>query len=81
MEHEGGDPDLVEVTYEVEYSLASSKWCTSHGTEGSAEHTSEVWHYDFLQGEEYIFGHHEFVVSGLTIKAEYCPVPRPSPKA
>lgn len=75
VEHEGGDPDRVEVNYEVEYSLASSKWCKSRGSEGSAEHTSELWHYDFFQGEEYIFGHHEFVVSGLTNKSEYCARP------
>lgn len=75
VEHEGGDPDLVELGYDVEYSLASSKWCTSHGAEGSAEHTSEEWLYDFFQGEEYIFGHHEFVVSGLTSESEYCARP------
>lgn len=75
VEDEGGAPDSVEVRYDVEYALASSKWCTSGGVEGSAEHTSEEWRYDFFQGEEYIFGHHEFVISGLTSKSQYCARP------
>jgi hypothetical protein len=63
------DPSGQTTEYNVAYGLASSTWCASNGSSGSAEHSTPAETLGFTDGTA-----HEVSVplNGLTAATEYC---------
>jgi len=62
------DPAGAATSYQVNYGLASSQWCRSGGTKGSAEHASAATPLEGEDGEQHV----AVQLSGLTASTEYC---------
>jgi len=63
------NPEGQSTTYQVQYDLASSQWCTSGGASGSPAHTTTATPLGFTDD----FPHEVTVdLSGLTADTDYC---------
>ena len=63
------NPAGQSTQYHVEYGLASSIWCRSNGSSGSAEHSTPAETLGFTDGTSHAV---TVLLSGLTAATEYC---------